>query len=200
MPKKIKVREVMSLDVQTVHPSTTLEQALNMMLLHNIKRLPVLDHTGTLVGLVTDRDLRLISDSPLLSIPPEMSAQLFHEHYVSEVMQVDLCTVHEEQPLWEAADAMRIHDIGGLPVIDDQGLLIGIVTRTDLLNVLLEMLDPLNDEIVLLLNPIPVPKAAEESLASSPELPNSELAGEREQMRSHTRIVDAESGWEWKAF
>ncbi len=97
---------------------------------NDLRHLPVVDD-GDVVGVVTDRDLRLVT-SWLHSGPFDADAA------VSEVMSRDPVTAAPRDPVEEAARLMRRRKIGCLPIIDE-GKLVGIVTGTDLLDALMRM-------------------------------------------------------------
>jgi acetoin utilization protein AcuB len=94
---------------------------------HRFRHLPVVED-GRLVGILSDRDLR-----PVLLSPGLARAR------VRELMSEDLTTVGPDAPLEEAASLLVVKKIGCLPVVA-QGRLVGIVTETDLLAVLVELL------------------------------------------------------------
>jgi acetoin utilization protein AcuB len=104
-----------------------------------VRRLPVLDDAGNLVGIVSEKDLLYASPSPATSL------SIYEMHYVlsrlkvSEVMSADLVTTTPDTLLEEAARIMADNKIGGLPVVQD-GKLVGIITETDVFKVFLELL------------------------------------------------------------
>ncbi|HIE37993.1 MAG TPA: CBS domain-containing protein [Anaerolineales bacterium] len=90
------------------------------------RRLPVVDEEGRLVGIVTENDLRLF-----LSTAPSPGV-MQRQHRVEQVMRSPVITVAPDYPLEEAARLMIQHDIGGLPVVQEDGRLVGIITRSDI--------------------------------------------------------------------
>jgi acetoin utilization protein AcuB len=123
----------------TVTPDTSVPDALRLMREKKVRRLPVLDGHGKLVGIVSDKDLLHASPSPATTLAvweiPELLARL----KVEKVMAREVITVSEETPLEEAARIMADHRIGGLPVLQGNTL-VGIITETDLFKVLLQLL------------------------------------------------------------
>ncbi len=89
-------------------------------------RLPVVDEERRPVGIVTENDLRLFLSTA--RSPGVMQRQ----HRVEQVMHTPVVTVPADYPLEEAARLMIQHDIGGLPVVDADGRLVGIITRSDI--------------------------------------------------------------------
>jgi acetoin utilization protein AcuB len=126
----------MTSEVLTVAPDTTLAEALAITRAHRIRHLPVLDGER-LVGVVTDRDLRL-------ALPPAWAAQhdelleALHQRTVREVMATSIIAVQPDTPIEDAARLLYTHRIGCLPVLDLDRL-IGILTETDLLRALTEV-------------------------------------------------------------
>jgi acetoin utilization protein AcuB len=132
------VREYMTRKVVSVHPETGLNEARRLMRKHNIRRLPVVVESR-LVGIVTDRDLREASPSPATSLSVHELNYLLEKLEVGAIMNKRVITVNPSAPLEEAAQLMRDHKIGGLPVVEE-GNVVGMVTEVDILGVLLHAL------------------------------------------------------------
>jgi acetoin utilization protein AcuB len=133
------VRERMTRTPVTVHPETPVTEALRLMRERKVRRFPVLDSNGRLVGIVSDKDLLHASPSPATTLSmweiPDLLAKIRIEH----VMTRDVVTVADDTPLETAARVMADRKIGGLPVMSGETL-VGIITETDLFKSLLEML------------------------------------------------------------
>ena len=123
----LPVRDVMATDLVTVRPHETGLRAYRLMRDHRFRHLPVVED-GRLVGILSDRDLR-----PVLLSPGLARAR------VRELMSEDLTIVGPDAPIEEAASLLVVKKIGCLPVVA-HGRLVGIVTETDLLAVLVELL------------------------------------------------------------
>ncbi len=123
----------------TVDPETPFEDALDLMRREKIRRLPVVDKKGKLVGIVTEKDLLYASPSPVTSLSIYELHYLLSKLKVHEVMTKEVITVTEYTPLEEAARIMADNKIGALPVMRDDKL-VGIITETDLFKIFLEML------------------------------------------------------------
>lgn len=133
------VRERMTRHPVTVSPETPINEALDLMRREKVRRLPVLDRQGRLVGIVLEKDLLYASPSPATSLSIYEMHYLLSKLTISEVMSREVITVGEITPLEEAARIMADGRISGLPVMrGDQ--LVGIITETDLFKVFLEML------------------------------------------------------------
>jgi acetoin utilization protein AcuB len=123
----------------TTHPDTPIDDALRLMRESKVRRLPVLDKKGKLVGIVTEKDLLYVSPSPATSLSIHELHYLIAKIKVRDVMAKDVITVTEYTPLEEAARIMADNKIGSLPVMRDDKL-VGIITETDLFCIFLELL------------------------------------------------------------
>ncbi len=133
------VKERMSRPVITVHPELPMQEALSLMRAEHIRRLPVVDKRGGLVGIVSERDLLHAAPSDATSLSIWEIHYLLSRITIEKIMTREVITIAEETPLEEAARMMADRKIGGLPVVRD-GEVVGIVTETDLFKVFLEML------------------------------------------------------------
>jgi acetoin utilization protein AcuB len=133
------VRELMTPNPVIVHPDTSVPEALRLMRERKVRRLPVVDAHGRLVGIVSDKDLLWASPSPATTLAVWEIPDLLGKLKVEKVMTHDVITVSEKTPLEEAARIMADKKIGGLPVMQGPDL-VGIITETDLFKSLLELL------------------------------------------------------------
>ncbi len=113
----------------TISPEASIKEAIQLMRLHGIRHLPVVQKTGEMVGFVTESDIRQYLFPALIS---EMS--------IKDVMIREPIVVSPEDSVEEAARIIYRHKIGGLPVIDEKGNLVGIITVTDLLASFVELM------------------------------------------------------------
>ncbi len=86
--------------------------------------------------------LRVSGDEEQASKIDKESYHAPEEVTVSEVMTRDVVTVHPDTDMYEAIGIMYEHKFGALPVVDDEGKVVGILTRTDLIALLFEMMQP----------------------------------------------------------
>lgn len=124
------VRDVMTSPAVVIPPATTIEDAYRVMDEKQIRHLLVVEQTH-LVGVITDRDLRLATSA--LTLAPRLPGCR-----VSDVMCRDPLTADPSDPIEDAAFRMRERKIGCLPVMED-GAVAGIITGIDLLDALLRM-------------------------------------------------------------
>lgn len=133
------VRERMSRNPYTVTVDTPVEEALKRMRENRVRRYPVLDKSGKLVGIVSEKDLLYASPSPATSLSIYEMHYLLSKLSVAEVMTKSVITVTEDTPVEDAARIMTDRKIGSLPVVRE-GQLVGIITETDLFKLFLELL------------------------------------------------------------
>ncbi len=133
------VGERMTRNPVTITEDTSIDDALHLMRERKVRRLPVLDASGKMVGIVSDRDLLHAAPSPATSLSVYELHYLLSKLTVKRVMSSPVITVTPSTPLEEAARIMADNKIGGLPVTED-GRLVGIITETDIFKILLELL------------------------------------------------------------
>ena len=133
------VGERMTKPAITIRPETSMPDALDLMRKEHIRRLPVVDKRGQLVGIVTEADLLKASPSEATSLSIYEITYLLSKLPVERLMTRKVITVTEDMPLEEAARIMADNGIGGLPVMRDKEV-VGIITETTLFRIFLEML------------------------------------------------------------
>ncbi|MCA9920238.1 MAG: CBS domain-containing protein [Anaerolineales bacterium] len=125
------VKDWMSRDVITAVPTMGLLDADTLMRENNIRRLPVVEN-GRLVGIVTYGDVREARPSAANSLSTWEMNYLLASLKLGEVMTKQLVAISPEATIGEAADLMLTKRISGLPVVDGSGLLVGIITESDI--------------------------------------------------------------------
>jgi len=158
----------MSSPAVTIKPNTPFQDALKLMHKHRLRRLPVVNVTGELVGIVSERDLlyaspapdtslrvwetiylvsklqeRIIVDSDLSARTPELSAWEL-THYLSklclrEIMNCNVITTRPDALVKDAVRLMLENKVGGLPVVNDSNCVVGMITKTDVLEAFVEI-------------------------------------------------------------
>ncbi|MFN2172650.1 MAG: CBS domain-containing protein [Candidatus Promineifilaceae bacterium] len=130
--KTERVRDWMSTDLITVSLDTTLPEVHQIMVSEEIRRLPVVDENGRLIGIVTLGDVRGAQPSPATSLSIWEMNYLLSSLDVQKIMTPDPITVTPDQTVGEAARIMLENRISGLPVIETGGRLVGIITESDI--------------------------------------------------------------------
>src|SRR5262249_45707116 len=132
-PARPRVTELMTALVHTIAPETSLAEAWRLMRRKRIRHAPVVDARQRLVGLVTHRDL--LSAAPSATAQPEEAARLLPLEWLAarEVMETHIPVATPEEPAADAGQRMLAAKIGCLPVVNDTGRLVGIVTEEDFL-------------------------------------------------------------------
>jgi acetoin utilization protein AcuB len=127
----LRVRDVMSVSPVTILPSLSVHEAHILMQQRQVRHLPVLQD-GCLVGIVSDRDIRLVLPSPATSLAVWEIQHLLATLTVGEMMTCFVMTTAPDCLMTEAVGRMLGHRVGALPVVEDRRL-VGIFTRTDVL-------------------------------------------------------------------
>jgi IMP dehydrogenase len=116
--KRVKRAEnVMIFDPITINPEATVAEALSLMAEYRIGGIPVVDVNGILKGIVTNRDLRFENN---------------RARKISEVMTTSLITTNHQTNLEAAARILQKHKIEKLPMVDENGKLMGLITYKDI--------------------------------------------------------------------
>lgn len=129
----------MTPDPITVTDKTPIDEALRVMRDKRVRRLPVVNAKGKLVGIVAEKDVLYASPSPATSLSIHEIHYLVSKLTVGEIMTKNVLTVTDDTPLEEAARVMADHRIGALPVMHNSKL-VGIITETDIFKALLELM------------------------------------------------------------
>ena len=129
------VKTWMSTPVITVNVNDSMQDAINLLKRHHIKILPVVVN-GDLVGIITDRDLKKASASDATSLDIHEILYLISKIKVKDVMTKNPITVPPYFTVEETARILLKNKISGVPVVDDDSRLVGIITQDDLFKVL----------------------------------------------------------------
>jgi acetoin utilization protein AcuB len=116
----------------TVKPDDGLKDAIWKMDHGHFRHLPVIDEHGKLIGMLTDRDIRLIRPSLAFTDKEEAAVQLW-SIAVQQAAVFDPITVKPDTSLKEVAETMLRWHVGGLPVVEDHDKVVGMITYTDIL-------------------------------------------------------------------
>jgi len=140
----MKVKEIMVKDVTSISPETGVDEALDLLQKMQISGLPVIDGSGKLVGMFTEKDiLSYILPSYIEKVGrfiyeenPKSTKKKFAELSkikVSQLMRKDVVTTTEDVALCEVARVMLTQKARRIPVVDKSGKVVGIVARCDIL-------------------------------------------------------------------
>ena len=153
----IPAKSVMTTDIVTVSPETTIVETARRMLIHHVSAVLVVDPDYQPLGLVSEGDvmrhfgaqfqskraqwLRMLAEGETLS--PEFLAEIrLNQQHVREIMHTAIISADEEASLAELADLMLKHGIKRVPILRD-GVLVGIVSRADVVRAVVENLNNL---------------------------------------------------------
>ena len=128
----------MTKDVRTLNREQTLRDAWEMMRIHRIRQIPIVDG-AIMVGIVTDRDVRRAMPSLFNKMDEKEFDRVLDTTPIERVMTKEPFAIRPEDSLRKALDLMLEHRVGGLPVIEDARL-VGILTETDFLRLLRDRL------------------------------------------------------------
>ena len=134
---RIPIRDIMQTSVITIEPDQLVADAAQMMKEFRVRRLPVIDSDGFLVGIITDGDVREAesAESVLHAYAPEREEEWLA---IAEIMTREVVTIHPDATVGELAAKLIQYKISGLPVVTTdtrfpkRQQLVGIVTETDI--------------------------------------------------------------------
>lgn len=142
------VADIMTREPIVVTPTTPLKEAIQLLADRHISGLPVVGEQGTLVGVISESDLMwqetgaetppyvMVLDSIIYLQNPHKYEQEIHKalgQTVGEVMTSQVITIEPEKSISEAAHVLQQKKVHRLPVLDNAGKLIGILTRGDII-------------------------------------------------------------------
>lgn len=140
MPKPTLVRDIMTREVVTLYEEDNLLGVEEGMRHFRFRHLPVVDD-GKLVGLITQRDMLRVAASVAEPGGDVKTRNINERLFARDVMARDLVTVREDTPIADAGLLMWNNKLGCLPVVDDDGKLLGIVTEADFVKLALKLLE-----------------------------------------------------------
>jgi len=132
------IREWMSSPALIIRPESSIGSAHEVMKSRKVRRLAVVDDQNHLIGIVTIGDIREAkpSDATTLSIW-EMN-YLYEQYTVEKIMSHDVITINVDDKTVNAAKLMLDHKISGLPVVDNEGRLVGMITESDIFRMVIK--------------------------------------------------------------
>ena len=148
---KMYIKDIMTKAVITVREDDTVEKCANLLIKHNLSGLPVIDEEAKVVGMVTEGDLirrasRIKGPAALevlggifyLESPTKFVEDLKRSmgNFAKDIMTKDVVTASPDMIIEDAATLLVRNKIKRLPVTNDDGYLVGIVSRKDIMNYL----------------------------------------------------------------
>ena len=144
---KVKASDIMTKEVISVHPDTSLLDTAKLIAEHNFDGVPVVDNDGRLVGLVTEYDLINKTSAvhlPTLQVVLKNLPQFRKEetHFQEEVLRLKVSDIMNKEPLTlepdiSYEDVIKLfrehHRVNPIPVVDKDRKVIGVVSRFDVL-------------------------------------------------------------------
>ena len=124
----------------TVDITATVDEAAKLMKRRGVRRLPVLDEDGKLVGIVSDRDRMRVAPSPATTLSRFEITSLLDKMSVKDVMAKNVVSVPDTATIEEVALKMSTEKLGGLPVVSSVGALVGIITETDVFKTFVDVM------------------------------------------------------------
>jgi CBS-domain-containing membrane protein len=137
--------DLMTPDPFVIPASAKVSEALRALQELDVRHLPVVNSEGTLVGMLSDRDLRSLAVPVTIDGEWLGTVRLALDASVQSMMNSDVLTVGVEAEVEEIVDLMLGEKIGAVPVLDADGKLAGIVSYVDLLSKL-ELVAPKDDD------------------------------------------------------
>ncbi len=146
-----KAKDIMSSQPISASKEQTVKEALDLLAKHGISGLPVVDENDKVIGIISDTDIIRYSEqksivphtgssfwiSPYTEIAELASVrsgfELLHKTQLENVMTKKVYSVTEDTPASDVAKLMNRRNINRIPVVNDDGKLVGIVTRADLI-------------------------------------------------------------------
>ena len=122
-PEELRISDVMTVNVITSKPEETVVEAARKMTENDVGSVVVVDEKGTILGIVTEGDVvrRVVA----CGLDPSKTV-------VRDIMTQNPVTIYEDATLAAAAEYMREKGIGHLPVVNERGRLVGIISRSDI--------------------------------------------------------------------
>jgi len=131
----------MTTDVITIHPETSIAEASELLVRNRVRHLPIIDEDGKLLGIVTDRDIRSAMPSSVATgEEAERERERVAQRQVKDIMTTKVVTVSPMNTLEDALLLMQQTKVGGFPVVDAHGLLLGIISIRDLMRAFINVL------------------------------------------------------------
>jgi CBS domain-containing protein len=143
MLENVKVREWMTSPVISVSPATSITIAHQIMKEHGIRRLVVCED-NKLAGIITIGDVREASPSDATTLSIWEMNYLWAQLTVAKVMTHKVFTIQADAPILDAAQIMLDQKVSGIPVVDEEQNLVGMITESDIFRLLVKSREPVS--------------------------------------------------------
>jgi len=151
LAEQLKVRDIMTSEVASVHPDTSLRDAARMLLELRISGLPVVDADNKLAGIVTEADflsaMGIPCHHPAHNLWQSLESMFRHRPLhgerpdtVADIMVTQIITLQADNTLHDVIETMKHHHIKRVIITDEQQQIEGIITRSNLVRVLLSQI------------------------------------------------------------
>jgi acetoin utilization protein AcuB len=132
------VKNWMNKPAITIDKHSSMHDAMTLMKKHQITLLPVMDGQR-LVGVLTDRDLKKASASDATTLEMHELLYLLSNIKVKNIMSSKPISVPPDFTIEETAELLLANKISGVPVVDNEGSVVGVITHTDLFKVIISL-------------------------------------------------------------
>ncbi|MFO7596809.1 MAG: CBS and ACT domain-containing protein [Desulfocurvibacter africanus] len=133
------IKDWMNTPVITIGPDESMMKASKLLKDKNIRRLPVVDDKGKLIGILSDRDIKEASPSKATTLDVHELYYLLSEIKVKDIMTKNPVRLKAEDSVEKAAVLLSEKSLGGLPIVDDNDSVVGIITEKDMFDILIEI-------------------------------------------------------------
>lgn len=136
----MRIKEIMTPTVISIRSDQSLLEVRELMLSNNLRRIPVTDKEGLLMGIVTDRDVSRATPSDASVLDRYEANYLLGKLKVSDIMTKSVWTVRESDSVETAAYLLYTHKVGALPVVDGTNHITGIISDTDIFKAFVDIM------------------------------------------------------------
>ncbi len=143
------IEEWMTADVITATEDTSMLKLSRILKENNFRRIPIVDGNNKVIGIVSDRDIKDASPSKASTLDVHELYYLLSEIKAKDIMTANPICVHHGSTIEQVALIMTDKKLTGLPVINEDGCIVGIITEHDVFKVLLEITGARKDGILL---------------------------------------------------
>ena len=130
----LQAQTIMKKDVVTIHPETSLDKVIDLLIERNITGIPVLNDDSTLAGIITEKDiLNFLIDQDVIDLSND---RILCETTAHHVMTTNIVSFEMDTPLVNICESLVSRNFRRVPIIDKNGKLVGIISRKDIIAVI----------------------------------------------------------------